>query len=87
MSKRIAEFLLDNFGEEARVVYTFPVLFPMWEMDGEGYIVSTPQGKRLLVTNHGSPQIADESFLTERLDYYNEVVTATKAASAKLKNF
>jgi hypothetical protein len=84
LGRALTDFIADNFGSEVSLLYTFPVLFPFWEMDGEGYVIQTEQGRKLLVTNHGSPLITDASFLDERLEFYTEISEATQKAKELL---
>lgn len=66
------------------VAYTaimkFPVLHCGWESDGEGALVNTNEGRKLVLSNHGRNYFAKAKELEGILNGYLDVVDQTELA-------
>lgn len=83
--ERVRNFVVETWGESAKIVYDFPVLQHDWEGDGWGWVVDVKGEKKLVLTNDNDPYVAKPSELQEKLDYYNNVRVATSVAMQMLK--
>ena len=83
--KCILDFVLKSFGAQAKISYEFPVLYHQWECDGFGFVIEHDGDKSLVLSNHGSPFVADASHLEDRLAYYRNVTAATITAIDVMK--
>ena len=67
-------------------IYSFTVLWKGWECASAAWIIERPDGSRYLVmTDHGSPYMADPNELVERIAEYQDVINQTNKALEILK--
>lgn len=71
-------------GESYRVLKIIDVLWSGWECDGVAWVVETPTGNRLVMTNHGSHFFAEASALQARINSYRIAQEASEEALALL---
>jgi hypothetical protein len=63
----------------AKVLCTSKVLYSGWELDPYMYLIEDISGKKFVITtNHGSWCLANKDFLTDNIDFYNEVILSTQ---------
>ena len=62
-----------------KILHTFRVWWEGWECDDVGWIVEFEDGvKSIVVTSHGSHYIEEESFLTDKIKEYHDVISSTE---------
>lgn len=63
------------------VVRSFTMLYAGWECDSDAWIIKTGDGSlQLVLTNHGSAYIADESELREQIETNLDIVEEQQRA-------
>ena len=66
---------------QLKTIYSFPVLWEGWECDPEGLIKCDTKGnKYLILTDHGSPYVADKQELIGRINEYKDVIAKSEKA-------
>lgn len=67
-------------GKRYSVIQEFEVIRPNWEMDGTGWVVKTKEGKKIVLTSHGSKYFADPDELEGLMKYYRRITEGMNAA-------
>lgn len=62
------------------VIFEFPVLHQGWDMDGKGWVVERDKKRFIVLTNHGSPYIANKKELEMQMKKYSDISEKTKKA-------
>lgn len=71
-------------GKRYSIVSLFTVYHKEWESDGDGWVVATDNGNRLVLSNHGSLYFAEKSELEAKIAEYEATLADSRAALALL---
>jgi hypothetical protein len=71
-----------NFG---KIVSKFKILNHEWEMDGHGYIVNDGTQKKVVITNHNKPIVANVEYIHAKISEYKETIQETERALFLIK--
>ncbi|MEG0869660.1 MAG: hypothetical protein RSG77_21845 [Hafnia sp.] len=71
--------------QEYKAILKFDVYHCGWESDAEGSVVETPEGRKLVLTNHGQPYFADAKELQNYIREYSNAIDKMELALALLK--
>jgi hypothetical protein len=74
--------------EFGKIISRFKILTHEWEMDGYGYIVSDnyiENNKKIILTNHNKPFVADKDYLNDIISGYKERIQETQRALFLIK--
>lgn len=66
--------------EGAKLRLRFDIAHVGWECDSNGWVVEQAGKRHLILTNHGSPYIAQPRVLAALVTKYAALITATAAA-------
>ena len=72
------------------LLFTFPCLYPGWEVDYEGYVIKDEKGRiGIITTDHGqlsSPRFGDEAqkIIDEKISEHNKWISELKVAKGLL---
>lgn len=74
-------FKMNVQGKSYEVIYAFDVMFVGWECDPKGWVVKDSDGvKYAVLTNHGTPYIAEPIELRRMISEYEQVIEQTNKA-------
>lgn len=73
MQKRLKVPVKVN-GVEYQAIFIFDLMWEFWDCDGTAWVVQTPEGNKVVFTNHGSHYFIESDELQERVDNYNEMI-------------
>ena len=59
-------------GTKYKAIGMCDVLYSGWECDSTAWVVQTPEGAKLVGSNHGSLYFVEEDYLLERISAYNK---------------
>lgn len=71
---------------EYEVVFKFDTLYCGWECDPHGYVVKTPEGLRLVHSNHGIKYFAQQAEFLDFIEDYKKVIEDTTKAIGMVNN-
>jgi hypothetical protein len=66
------------------ILFEFSVPRAEWEMDATGWVVQTPLGNRLVLTNHGTPYLAEAHELNTLENYFAQIQDGLRHAEKLL---
>jgi hypothetical protein len=73
--------MLENNLETDVTIFIFKVYYSGWEVDYEGYVKQTKDGKNYIVlTDHGAKYVAKPEELRDLINEYENAITDTKNA-------
>lgn len=61
-------------GVDYKSVSTFPVYHSGWEHDGEGHLVETEEGFRIVLSSHGENYFAEPTEVQRFIDMYQDTI-------------
>jgi hypothetical protein len=71
-------------GVSYKKIKLFNILHLGWESDYKAWVVDTPEGNKLVLTDHGSPYFATKEKLEEYVSSYQKVIQDTQDAISLL---